>query len=118
MAAPELWSDLGNLTYPVTSTSREAQKYFDQGLRLSYAFNHAEASASFRHAQQLDPSCALCFWGEALVLGPNMNAPMSPDAVAPAMAALAKAQAVTSASPKEKALIAALSQRYSAGGRC
>ena len=53
-----------------------AQRYFDQGLRLTYAFNHAEALRAFREAQRLDPDCAMCYWGEAFVLGPNINAPM------------------------------------------
>jgi hypothetical protein len=87
-AAPRLWTNLGNLTYAVTTTNPEAQKFFDQGLRLAYGFNHAEALRSFRHAQTLDPACAMCFWGEALVLGPNINAPMSADAVKPAMSPL------------------------------
>ncbi len=114
VAGPQLWDNLGSLTYPVTTASPEAQKYFDQGLRLSYAFNHAEAIRAFRHAQQFDPSCALCYWGEALAHGPNINAPMFAEAVAPALEAVAKAQdAANGASPKEKALIAALATRYS-----
>lgn len=113
MPAPKLFDNLGTLSYPVTTGSTEAQKYFDQGLRLSYAFNHAEARRAFQQAQKIDPDCALCYWGEALVLGPNINAPMSPDAVAPALAALAKAQSATGANEKEKALIAALATRYS-----
>jgi hypothetical protein len=80
---PHLWDNLGALSYAVTIKSAEAQRYFDQGLRLAYAFSHAEARRAFHHAQRLDPSCALCFWGEALVLGPNVNAPMPSEAVAP-----------------------------------
>ena len=60
---------------------------FNQGLRLTYAFNHSEVQRAFRKAQKLDPDCAMCFWGEALVLGPNINLPMQEDAVAPAFAA-------------------------------
>ena len=71
---------------------RAAQAYFDQGLRLAYAFNHDEAQRAFRKAQKLDPDCAMCFWGEALVLGPNINLPMQEDAVAPAFAAAEKAR--------------------------
>jgi tetratricopeptide (TPR) repeat protein len=112
-AATPLWDNLGNLHYPITTTNPQAQQYFDQGLRLAYGFNHAEARRSFHHAQQLDPGCALCYWGEALVLGPNINAAMSPDALAPALEALAKAKAVADASAKERALIAALAARYS-----
>ena len=71
--------------------SGRAQAWFDQGMRLSFAFNHAEAQRAFREAQKLDPECALCYWGEALVLGPNINVPMMPEANEPALAALAKA---------------------------
>ena len=110
---PPLWSGLGNVSYKITTSNAEAQAYFDQGLRLAYAFNHAEAQRAFRKAQKLDPSCAMCFWGEALVLGPNINLPMQDDAVAPAFAAVEKARALASkASPREQALIAALATRY------
>jgi len=113
---PPLFDDLGALTYPITTTSAEAQDYFDQGLRLSFAFNHAEARRAFQEAQRLDPTCAMCFWGEALVLGPNINAPMEASANAPALAAIARAKAVaaTGAKEKERDLVAALSTRYSA----
>lgn len=111
---PPLWDNLGTLSYKVTTANELAQKYFDQGLRLTYAFNHAEARRAFRKAQRLDPACALCYWGEALVLGPNINAPMESSAVAPALAALAKAkEASGQASAKEQALIEALAARYS-----
>jgi tetratricopeptide (TPR) repeat protein len=111
---PPLWDNLGNLTWKVTTKSETAQRYFDQGLRLAYAFNHAEARRAFRAAQAADPGCAMCYWGEALVLGPNINYPMLPDAVEPAFAASAKAQALSNAaSPKEQALIRALAKRYS-----
>ena len=114
-APPPLWDNLGNLHYPITTTSPEAQQYFDQGLRLAYGFNHAEARRAFHYAQQLDPGCALCYWGEALVLGPNINAGMSTDAVPPAMEAVAKAKATASnAGAKEQALVTALAARYSA----
>ncbi|MGV3707946.1 MAG: tetratricopeptide repeat protein [Gemmatimonas sp.] len=71
-----------------------AQSYFDQGLRLYYAFNHAEAVRSFREAQRLDPACVMCFWGEALALGPNMNAPMDPAAERQAIAATERGMAL------------------------
>ena len=61
-----------------------AQRYFDQGLRLTYAFNHAEALRAFKEAQRRDPDCAMCYWGEAFVLGPNINAPMDGAAENPA----------------------------------
>src|SRR5215211_2141761 len=110
---PPLWDGLGTLTYRVTTASAEAQAYFDQGLRLAYAFNHGEAQRAFRKAQRLDPNCAMCAWGEALVLGPNINLPMQDDAVAPAFAAVHKARSLAAtASPREQALIAALATRY------
>jgi tetratricopeptide (TPR) repeat protein len=110
---PPLWDGLGALTYKITTASSEAQSYFDQGLRLAYAFNHAEAQRSFRKAEKLDPHCAMCFWGEALVLGPNVNLPMPEEAVLPAFTAIEKAEALAaSASAREQALIAALSKRY------
>jgi len=110
---PPLWSGLGSITYKITTVNERAQAYFDQGLRLTYAFNHGEAQRAFRMAQKLDPDCAMCFWGEALVLGPNINLPMQEDAIAPAFAAALKAKALTGkASPREQALIDALAARY------
>src|SRR5687768_3441608 len=73
---PPLWEGLGRVTYRITTANELAQSYFNQGLRLTYAFNHSEAQRAFRKAQKLDPDCAMCFWGEALVLGPNINLPM------------------------------------------
>jgi tetratricopeptide (TPR) repeat protein len=111
---PPLWTDIGAITLKVTTANERAQAYFDQGLRLSYAFNHDEARRAFRTAQKLDPDCAMCFWGEALVLGPNINLPMPEDAVAPAYAAAQKAKALAGkATPREQALIGALAVRYS-----
>ncbi len=110
---PPLWTGLGSVTYKVSTTNERAQAYFDQGLRLAYAFNHGEAQRAFRMAQKLDPNCARCFWGEALVLGPNINLPMQEDALAPAYAAAQKAKALAGdASPREQALINALAARY------
>ena len=110
-----LYTDLGTLAYRITTRSRRAQAYFDQGLRLSFAFNHAEAQRAFQAAQRIDPACAACFWGEALILGPNINVPMMPEANSPAVAALAKAVALKDrAGARERALIEALQQRYSA----
>ncbi len=112
-AEPPLWDNLGNVSFSVTTTNPKAQRYFDQGLKFAYAFNHAEARRAFRTAQKLDPKCAMCFWGEALVLGPNINAPMRDDALLPALAALNQAEAkALHASDKEQALIAALAERY------
>ena len=109
-----LFGNLGRLSWRVTTANATAQRYFDQGLRLAYGFNHAEALRAFRTAQKHDPSCAMCFWGEALVLGPNINAPMESAAVAPAVAAVKQAsEKAGSAAPHEQALIAALAKRYS-----
>ena len=108
-----LYRNLGKLTFPITTASPTAQRYFDQGLRLAYGFNHAEALRAFRTALKHDPDCAMCAWGEALVLGPNINAPMQEDAVAPAIAAVRKAaQKAGGATAPEQALIAALATRY------
>jgi tetratricopeptide (TPR) repeat protein len=114
---PPLWDGLGTLTYKITTSDPQAQAYFDQGLRLAYGFNHDEARRAFREAQHRDPDCAMCFWGEALVLGPNVNMLMQEDAVAPAYAAARKAQALASnnktpVTPHERALIDALATRY------
>ncbi len=62
---PPLWEGLGGVTYKITTANAVAQSYFDQGLRLTYAFNHGEAQRAFRKAQKLDPECAMCFWGSA-----------------------------------------------------
>jgi tetratricopeptide (TPR) repeat protein len=113
--APVLYHNLGTLTFKAGTRNPKAQAWFDQGVRLSFAFNHAEAQRAFREAQKLDPGCALCFWGEALILGPNINVPMMPEANEPALAALAKAVALApGAPPRDRALIAALEKRYSA----
>jgi len=110
---PPLWTGLGPVAYKITTANDRAQAYFDQGLRLAYAFNHGEAQRAFRMAQKLDPGCAMCFWGEALVLGPNINLPMQEDAMAPAYAAAQKAKALAGkASTREQALIGALTTRY------
>ncbi|MFO1206592.1 MAG: hypothetical protein U1E63_12820 [Burkholderiales bacterium] len=111
---PPLLSNLGTLHYPISTSNKAAQQYFDQGVRLAFAFNHAEARRAFRQAQRLDPQCAMCYWGEALVLGPNINAPMDASAIAPAVAASRRAAALKSnARAHEQGLIDALVARYS-----
>jgi len=111
-----VYEDLGNHHYAITAATPAVQAYFDQGLRLYYAFNHAEAIRSFRAAQSLDPGCAMCFWGEALALGPNINMPMDEEAAASARVAIQRAQAVAArVSEREQALIAALAVRYTPG---
>lgn len=110
---PPLYKDLGRFHLPITTRSRQAQAYFDQGIRLAFAFNHAEAARAFRAAQQADSGCAMCYWGEALVLGPNINAPMLPQAVAPAYAAASKAVSLAgTVTPHEQAVIRAVAKRY------
>lgn len=109
-----LYDDLGDHHYAITTDVPEAQAYFDQGLRLYYAFNHAEAIRSFGEAQRLDPACAMCWWGEALAYGPNINLPMDSASGVAAYAALEEALARREgASEKERALIEALAERYS-----
>ncbi|HYM87736.1 MAG TPA: hypothetical protein VES92_01365, partial [Nitrospiraceae bacterium] len=71
-AAPAFFDNLGSLHHPMTTTSEQAQRYFDQGLRLVYAFNHEEAIRSFEAAAQQDPQAAMPYWGIALALGPNI----------------------------------------------
>ncbi|TCS37972.1 tetratricopeptide repeat protein [Paucimonas lemoignei] len=111
---PPLYTDLGKLQFPITTSVPLAQQYFNQGMRLTYAFNHAEAIRAYRAAQRLDPQCAMCFWGEALALGPNINMPMDPQANPKALAALQRAQALQNrASAREQGLIEALAKRYS-----
>ena len=110
-----LYDNLGTLSFKVGTRDAKAQAYFDQGIRWAFAFNHAEAQRAFQAAQTADPKLAMAWWGEALVLGPNINAPMMPEAVAPAIAALAKAIELAPGAPaKDRALIAALQERYSA----
>ena len=112
-ARPPLWQGLGTYSIAISTPFDAAQRYFDQGLRFVYAFNHAEAVRAFRAAQEIDPECAMCYWGEALALGPNINAGMETAAVAPAFAAIAKAALLAPrTTEKERALIAALAQRY------
>ncbi len=104
---------LAEISYEISTNDPEAQAWFNQGLAFTYGFNHEEAIKSFRRAQSIDPECAMCFWGEAFAYGPNINAPMGDDAVAPAFAAIEKALARREhASEKEQALINALGYRY------
>ena len=93
-AAVPLLDGLGRWHRPVGTSNAMAQRYFDQGLRLYYAFNHAESVRAFREAQRLDPGCAMCAWGEALALGPNINAPMDPAAERQAIVAAKRAVAL------------------------
>jgi tetratricopeptide (TPR) repeat protein len=109
---------LGSLHHPVSTRNRQAQAYFDQGLKLVFAFNHEAAIQSFAHAAELDPSLAMAHWGIALSLGPNINRPMDAKAHKAAYEALQKAIALKSkAAPAERAYIDALSKRYSANAQ-
>ncbi len=113
--AVPLYKDLGDHHHAITTSSPQAQQYFDQGLRLTYGFNHAEAIRSFRAAQALDPSCAMCYWGEALAFGPNINGAMDSASSDAAYRAIQKAlQLKNKATPKERAFIDALAKRYGA----
>jgi tetratricopeptide (TPR) repeat protein len=111
--AVRLHEALGRHHFRISTPIPMAQRYFDQGMILMYGFNHAEAARSFQYAQTLDPTCAMCFWGEALVLGPNINAPMADSAVPQAWTAVEQARALAKgASEKEQALIQAVAKRY------
>ncbi len=108
-----LLNNLGTLHYKVTATER-AQQFFDQGLRLTYGFNHAEAVRSYREASRLDPACGMCYWGQALAHGPNINDPL-PDAER-MKSAYDAVQKALSLKPRltetEQAMIDALAKRY------
>lgn len=113
-ASMPLFSDLTTARLPITTQSERARRYFNQGVLLTYGFNHAGAVRSFREAQRLDSRCAMCWWGEALALGPNINAPMDDRDRDAAFAAMDKARALRSGvTPMEQALIDAMSRRYS-----
>lgn len=113
-ALAPLLEGVGNAHFAVTTSVPRAQRFFDQGLRLSYAFNHAEAERAFKEAQRLDPKLAMAWWGEALVIGPNINAPTpSPEQEKQAWSAVQQAkQRLAGVTPKEKALIEAVAARY------
>src|SRR3989440_2560517 len=108
-----LYTDLGDHHVPITTPVSLAQRYFDQGMRLLYGFNHGEAIRSFDHATQLDSNCAMCYWGVAYAYGPHVNAGM--DSAAGLAASQARQQALArerAASPRERAYIDALAKRY------
>ena len=118
-AGAPLLSGLGDHSHEITSDEEGVQEYFNQGLILAFAFNHAESVRSFKAAQTLDPSCAMCFWGEALARGPNINvtsngkAVMSDEQRVKAFEALGKAKdLMANSTPQEQAYITALSSRY------
>jgi tetratricopeptide (TPR) repeat protein len=108
-----LFDNLGEYNFPISTNNPLTQRYFDQGLILAYGFNHAEAARSFQEAARLDPNCAMCYWGLAYVLGPNINAAMEDEAVPTAYEAIQKAIALKNyATEREQAYIWAMSKRY------
>jgi len=110
--APKL-EGLGDHHFPVTTSSPSSQRFFDQGLRLTYAFNHSEALRAFKEAARLDPQNAMAYWGWALVLGPNLNLPMFQEVAPQAYRAIRHAAALKDrVSPRERAYIEALAERY------
>jgi tetratricopeptide (TPR) repeat protein len=112
-AAPA-FDNLGDHHRTISTYLPQAQRYFDQGLRLMFAFNLEEAERSFRAAVAIDPTCASCSWGVALALGPHINFPATPERTVAAAAAAAEArQRAAGATPVERALIEALATRYS-----
>lgn len=114
---PNRAAGLGDHRYEITVANEEARAFFDQGLIYAYGFNHLEALRAFRQAQKLDPDCAMCFWGEAYVLGPNLNLPMEAAAAPVARTAAEKAVArAVMASAREQALAAAMLVRYGEPG--
>jgi len=110
-----LMTGLGDWHHPVSTTNKQAQEFFDQGLRLIYAFNHDEAARSFHKAAELDSSLAIAYWGVAEAVGPNYNDPASEDRFKEAHAAIQKAVDLSAnASGSEKAYIAAMAKRFPA----
>ena len=118
-AGAPLFDGMGSHHHPITTSDPDAQRYFDQGLIIDFAFNHAESVRSFRAAQTLDPQCAMCYWGEALAFGPNINVTsngkvvMSDDERNSAFAAIQKAVALRgNVTEAERNYIDALATRY------
>jgi tetratricopeptide (TPR) repeat protein len=118
-AGAPLFDGMGNHQHAITTSDADAQRYFNQGMVIDFAFNHAESARSFRAAQTLDPECAMCYWGEALALGPNINVTsdgkvvMSDDERTAAYAAIQKAVTLKdSVSEIERDYIDALATRY------
>ena len=114
-----LFDGMGDHTHPITTNNKYVQRYFDQGLTIDFAFNHAESARSFRAGQTLDPNCAMCFWGEALALGPNINVTSNGSVIMADQERLAAYEAIQKAvslknkvSEKERDFIDALATRY------
>jgi tetratricopeptide (TPR) repeat protein len=110
-----LMTGYGNWHHPVSTKNSQAQAFFDQGLRLIYAFNHDEAARSFQRAAEFDPKLAMAYWGIAEAVGPNYNDPASESRFVRAHAAIEKAQTLAAdASESDKAYVAALAKRFPA----
>ncbi|HEX2211729.1 MAG TPA: hypothetical protein VHG93_28840 [Longimicrobium sp.] len=123
VSVPLYTEALGTWTWPVTTASAEAQAYFDQGVKLMYAFTPPEARRSFEEARRRDPECAMCWWGEAWSMGPYFNGGMKGEDAPAAFAAARRARELAEArgTPVERALAEAMTTRYAetqpAGGR-
>jgi tetratricopeptide (TPR) repeat protein len=114
--APRL-QNLGAHTFKVTTKNARAQQFVNQGINLTYGFNHAEAARAFAEAARLDPACAMSYWGQALVIGPNINAAMNPDDEPKAFELVQKAVSLKNrATPRERDYIDALAKRYTGKG--
>ncbi|MET0533628.1 MAG: hypothetical protein ABW171_05330 [Steroidobacter sp.] len=110
--APRL-QNVGKHVFPVTTKSEQAQRFISQGLNLAYGFNHAEAARAFAEAARLDPDAAMAHWGQALVLGPNINMPMAPEEEPKALKHIRKAQSLKKkVSQRERDYIDALALRF------
>ena len=112
-ARPSLLPGLGDWHHSISTRASRAQRFFDQGLRLAYAFNHDEAARSFAEAARIDPTCGMCWWGVAYAVGPNINLPMTAEAEQRALEAIRKAQRLaTSLTPRERAYVDAMARRF------
>lgn len=113
-----LVAGLAPIDYPVTTASPDAQRYFNQGIALLYGFEFAKAERSFKAGSAIDPTCAMCLWGEALAIGPNLNSDaVGDETIARAHGLTVQALGQPGISEKERALIMALRQRYEPKGR-
>src|SRR5260370_36701386 len=116
--AATLMTGLGDWRHPVSTKNAQAQAFFDQGLRLIYAFNHDEAERSFQRAAELDPKLAMAYWGIAEAVGPNYNDPASEDRFVQAHQAIENAASLADgASESDQAYIAALAKRFPADSK-
>src|SRR4051794_11909596 len=114
MSRAPLLKGVGDIDHPVSTKNEMAQKFFNQGVSLIYAFNHLEAERAFVQAQQLDPNLAMAWWGQALALAPNINDPITPDRAGKAYAAIQTANKKSQKAPRvEREYIQSLAKRYS-----